>query len=358
MSFLPLGWAKNARSADANRNSLPWKSIDGDYLPWKPYAVNWENAMLSRENNELICRVGPGTAMGKAFRRFWVQALLSEELPAPDCDPRRVQLLGEDFVAFRDSDGKVGILDEYCCHRSASLALGRVEAGGIRCIYHGWKFAADGTVLETPNVADPRFKERFKAKAYPVREAGGLVWVYLGPAAQMPAFPRWPFFELTAAHLLPVYAVVNCNYVQIIEGLVDSSHLTVLHTAPLKSTGGSELDFAIHYVAIRPVSENPADGSMARIASFVPPCFILNPNGDLFFAIVPVSDTRTLFFHVWWHADKEIGEEPLRSQQLEFVGLDQAALDAYGLSLRTCDSPQAACRGNNFLQDREAQRNG
>jgi phthalate 4,5-dioxygenase oxygenase subunit len=111
--------------------------------------------MLSRENNEMICRVGPGTAMGKAFRRFWVPALLSEELPAPDGDPRRVQLLGEDFVAFRDSEGKVGILDEYCCHRSASLALGRVEAGGIRCIYHGWKFAVDGTVLETPNVAGP-----------------------------------------------------------------------------------------------------------------------------------------------------------------------------------------------------------
>ena len=118
--------------------------------------------MLSRENNELICRVGPGTAMGKAFRRFWLPALLSAELPAPDCDPRRVQLLGEDFVAFRDSDGKVGLLDEYCPHRNASLGLGRVEGGGIRCIYHGWKFAVDGTVLETPNVADPTFKDRFK----------------------------------------------------------------------------------------------------------------------------------------------------------------------------------------------------
>src|SRR5258707_10162619 len=110
---------------------------------------SWEDAMLGKENNELIRRVGAVAPMGTAFRRFWVPALLSSELPAPDCDPRRVQLLGEDFVAFRDSDGKVGILDEYCCHRSASLALGRVEARGIRCIYHGWKFAAHGTVLET-----------------------------------------------------------------------------------------------------------------------------------------------------------------------------------------------------------------
>jgi phthalate 4,5-dioxygenase len=336
--------------------------------------------MLSKENSELICRVGAGTAMGTALRRFWLPALLSEELPAPDCDPRRVQLLGEDFIAFRDSEGKVGLLDEYCCHRSASLALGRVEAGGIRCIYHGWKFAVDGTVLDTPNVADPTFKERFKAKAYAVREAGGLIWVYLGPPTQMPAFPKWSFFDLPAPNRLPVYAVINCNFVQIMEGLVDSAHLTVLHTSPLKTTGGSELDFAkktahmqfnaaprieaeetdfgFHYVALRPVSEEPRDGAMARIASFVPPCFILNPNGDLFFALVPVSDTRTLFFHVWWDANKKIGEDPLRSQQLEFVGLDPASLDAYGLSLRTCDSPQAACRANNFLQDRDAQRRG
>jgi phthalate 4,5-dioxygenase len=336
--------------------------------------------MLSKENSEMICRVGAATPMGTALRRFWLPALLSEELPAPDCDPRRVQLLGEDFIAFRDSDGKVGLLDEYCCHRSASLALGRVEAGGIRCIYHGWKFAVDGTVLDTPNVADPTFKERFKAKAYPVREAGGLIWVYLGPPAQVPAFPKWPFFNLPAPNRLPVYAVINCNFVQVMEGLVDSAHLTVLHTSPLKTTGGSELDFAkktahlqfnaaprieaeetdfgFHYVAIRPVSEDSRDGMMARIASFVPPCFILNPNGDLFFALVPVSDTRTLFFHVWWDANKKIGEDPLRSQQLEFVGLDPASLDAYGLSLRTCDSPQAACRANNFMQDRDAQRRG
>src|SRR5260370_14435557 len=169
-----------------------------------------EDAMLTKENNELICRVGSGTAMGTAFRRFWLPALLSDELSAPDCDPRRVQLLGKDFVAFRDSDGKVGLLDEYCCHRNASLALGRVEAAGIRCIYHGWKVAADGTVLDTPNVADPTFKERFKANAYAVQEAGGLILVHLRPPAQMPAFPKWPFFDPPAPNRLPVYAVINC----------------------------------------------------------------------------------------------------------------------------------------------------
>ncbi len=283
-------------------------------------------------------------------------------------------------MAFRDSDGKVGILDEYCCHRSASLRLGRVEERGIRCIYHGWKFAADGTVMDTPNVPDPRFKERIKAKAYPAREAGGLVWVYLGPATQMSEFPNWPSFDVPASHRLAVYAVVSCNFVQVMEGLVDSSHLSVLHTSPLKTTGGSELDFAkktthmqfhaaprieaeetdfgFHYVAMRPVSEVPEDGVMARVAAFVPPCFVLNPNGDLFFAVVPVNDHRCLFFHVWWDRDRKFGEEPLRSQQLEFVGLDRTALDAFGLSLKTCDLPAAASRVNNFLQDRDAQRRG
>src|SRR5437868_2681183 len=129
--------------------------------------------MLSREDNELMCRVGPGTGMGEVMRRTWMPALLSSEMPERGGDPVHVELLGENFVAFRDGDGNIGLLDEHCCHRGASLAVGRVEKCGIRCIYHGWVFAADGQVLETPNVADPRFKERFKAKSYPVREAGG-----------------------------------------------------------------------------------------------------------------------------------------------------------------------------------------
>src|SRR5882757_3386707 len=137
--------------------------------------------MLSDVDNDLICRVGPGTAMGKAMRRFWIPALMSSELPVTDRDPVHVELLNESFVAFRDANGQVGLLDELCCHRGASLTVGRVEDCGIRCVYHGWLFAADGTVLETPNVQGPGFKAHVKAKAYPVREAGGLIWTYLGP---------------------------------------------------------------------------------------------------------------------------------------------------------------------------------
>ena len=146
--------------------------------------------MLSKEDNELMCRVGPETPMGEALRRYWLPALLASDLPHPDCDPKRVRLVGEDFIAFRDNKGRIGFLDEYCRHRSASLALARVEDCGIRCTSR-LKFAYDGTVLETPNVEDPNFKTRFKARAFPAREAGGLIWVYLGPKEKEPPFPHY-----------------------------------------------------------------------------------------------------------------------------------------------------------------------
>src|ERR1700687_3521616 len=135
--------------------------------------------MLPNDKNELLTRVGPGTPMNALFKRYWMPALLSSDLE-PDGDPKRITLLGEHYVAFRDSAGRVGIFDETCCHRGCSLSLGRNENDGLRCIFHGWKFAVDGTILETPNVADPAYKTRFKQVAYPVREAGDLIWVYLG----------------------------------------------------------------------------------------------------------------------------------------------------------------------------------
>ena len=200
--------------------------------------------MVPFEENELMCRVGAGTPMGEAMRRFWVPACLSAELPEPDVDPIRVELLGDTFVAFRDSKGTVGLLDEYCCHRGASLTIGRVENCGVRCLYHGWLFGADGSVLETPNVADPHFKERFKAKAYPVREAGGFVWTYLGAADKAPPFPDFAWLESEPETRLATLQVNGCNYVQMLEGLLDSSHLTLLHSTSLKRAAGSEINFA------------------------------------------------------------------------------------------------------------------
>ena len=336
--------------------------------------------MLTHAENELICRVGPGTGMGAAMRRHWLPALSSAELPEPGGDPVHVELLGEHFVAFRGTDGQVGLLDERCCHRGASLLLGRVEGCGIRCIYHGWKYAVDGKVLEAPNVPDGKFKDRIRARAYPVREAGGLIWTYLGSADLQPPFPAWPWMNLEASHRINAMALVNCNYVQVMEGLVDSSHLSVLHITPLSRAGSSELDFArqtehmafdaaprieaeltdfgFHYVALRDIASPEGQRIEARVAAFMSPCFIANPNGDLFFALVPVNDVTTRFYHVWWNTERKIGEEPLRSEQLKFVGLDEAALARHGMTPATATTALRPSRENRWHQDRELLRSG
>src|SRR5579884_749980 len=154
--------------------------------------------MLKREENELITRVGPGTPMGATMRRYWMPALLSSELPEPDCPPKRVRLLGEDLIAFRDSSGKVGLLQENCPHRGASLFFGRNEECGLRCVYHGWKFDTEGNCTDMPNEpAESDFRTKVKAVAYPTCERGGVVWAYLGSRSVPPPLPS------IEANLLP-----------------------------------------------------------------------------------------------------------------------------------------------------------
>ena len=179
--------------------------------------------MLNREDNALICHVGPGTPMGDMMRRYWHPVCTSAQLPVPDGPPLRVRLLGEDFVAFRDTEGRVGLLEELCMHRGASLALGRVEEGGIRCLYHGWKFDVNGTVLETPNHADPKYRARMKAPCFPVREEGGLVWAYVGPKEHEPPFSRYAFMDAQPEHRVVLRINVQCNYLQLVEGGEDST---------------------------------------------------------------------------------------------------------------------------------------
>lgn len=332
--------------------------------------------MLSKQDNELMCRVGAGTAMGDAMRRFWLPVIQSSEMPEANGEPQTVELLGERFVVWRDAKGRPGLFAEGCLHRGSSMQLARSEGDGLRCIYHGWKFAVDGTVLETPNVEDPRFKERIKGRTYAVREAGGILWAYLGPQGDAPPFPHWAFMDLPDAHRINAVAVVNANFVQVIEGLVDSSHLTVLHSSALARTNDSDLDYAkktshmqfdaaprieadetdfgFHYVAIRQLEGK----RIARVTAFAAPCFIANANGDIWLAIVPVNDERCNLYHVWWDAEKRVGEEPLRSEQLRFVGLDEPTLRKYGMTPDTCDSPAAMSVANGFRQDRAQQRSG
>lgn len=329
--------------------------------------------MLSNKDNDLMCRTGRDLPMGKAMRHFWIPALLSAELPAPDCDPVHVELLGENFVAFRDSQGHVGLLDEMCCHRGASLVLGRAENCGLRCIYHGWLFAADGTVLETPNIPDATFKSRFKAKAYPVREAGGVIWTYIGDPAVMPAFYDFPFLDADPKKILPTVQIIGCNYIQVLEGLLDSSHLSVLHISQFMSQGlpdikfvqntqhmqhdaaprieVQETDFGLQYGAVRVFG----DKAETNVTAFISPFFILNPN-DIYMAIVPMSDTKCAFYSVWYDGKRDYGEDPLRGEQLAAVGLDR--LEEFGMTRQSFYTANHPSRANAYRQDRDLMRAG
>jgi phthalate 4,5-dioxygenase len=338
--------------------------------------------MLDISDNQRLTRVGPDQVMGQVLRRYWLPFLLAEELP-PGADPKRVELLGERFVAWRDDNGRAGLYHEACLHRGASMLLARAEGDGLRCIYHGWKFAVDGRVLDTPNVADPAFKQRIKGRTLPVREEAGLLWAYLGPLELEPAFPRWPWMDLPPQNRLPTRHVEDCNFVQVIEGLVDSSHLGLLHMDGLKASDSAadlgyaqkinsmqhnlaprqevlDTEWGFYYAALRDINatgEQPARTEV-RIAAFVAPCIVLNPNGDIASWVVPLSDTRTAFFHCFWSDSERLGVEPARSRMLGFVGLTPAKLLAFGLTDDTIGSADRPNPGNNFLQDRSAMRSG
>ncbi len=203
--------------------------------------------MLSKEDNEFLCRIGPGTPMGNLFRRFWLPAMLSDELPEPDGPPIRLRLLGEDLVAFRDTNGDVGVLAANCAHRGASLFFGRNEERGLRCIYHGWKYDVAGTCVDMPNEpAETSFAGKIHHTAYPTREQGGVMWAYLGPRELEPALPGLEWAQLAASHRSASKWIQETNYLQGFEGDIDSSHSSFLHSY------------------LRP-SETPRDGTISSI---------------------------------------------------------------------------------------------
>ena len=150
--------------------------------------------MLRKEQNDLLTQTGPGTPMGQLFRRYWIPALLSEELPENDCPPVRVKLLSERLLAFRDTQGRYGLIDEFCAHRGVSLWFGRNEDCGLRCPYHGWKYDVTGQCVDVPSEPEgSRFKQKVKLKSYPMVERGGVVWIYMGPPEFQPPPPEWEF---------------------------------------------------------------------------------------------------------------------------------------------------------------------
>ena len=168
--------------------------------------------MLKPEDNERLVRVGRGKPAGELFRRYWIPALLSSEVDEPDGPPARVRLLGEDLVAFRDTNGRVGLVDAYCPHRRAPLFFGRNEECGIRCAYHGWKFDVDGNCLDTPaEPADTGLKSRIKLTAYPTLDRGGIVWAYLGPHDRQPPPPDFEWLRAPATHRHVSKTFEHCN---------------------------------------------------------------------------------------------------------------------------------------------------
>jgi len=187
--------------------------------------------MLTQDENELLTRTGPGTAMGEYLRDRWTPAVRAALLEA-DGAPARVRLYGKNYVAFRATDGRVGFLDEECPHRRVSLAIARNEDNALRCLFHGWKIEVSGRLVEAPSEPPERqdaFCAAIRINRYPVREAGGLIWVYLGTRASPPPFAEFEFTRLPESHVDIRRAVVHCNWLQGFEGTLDTVHAGILH---------------------------------------------------------------------------------------------------------------------------------
>jgi phenylpropionate dioxygenase-like ring-hydroxylating dioxygenase large terminal subunit len=200
--------------------------------------------MLSKEDNELVTNTDPGTPMGELMRRFWLPVALSEELPGPDCVPIKLKILNEELIAFRDSDGKVGLIDAYCPHRGAPMFFGRNEESGLRCVYHGWKFDVTGACVDLPNTPEgDTFKNKVTTIAYPCVEAGGMVFSYMGPRDKQPPFPEFDFAKVPASHIYVSKFQLECNYLQATEGDFDPSHGVFLHSTLDNNASNPQFQF-------------------------------------------------------------------------------------------------------------------
>ncbi len=327
--------------------------------------------MLAREDNELLTRVGPGTPMGETMRRYWIPALLAWELPEPDGAPVRVRLLGEDLVAFRDTQGRVGLLDEYCPHRRASLFFGRNEECGLRCVYHGWKFDADGRCVDMMNEPESLdFKHKVRTVAYPTVELGGLVWTYMGPPDLQPPLPHFAWTQAPATHRHVSKVVQESSWLQGLEGGIDTSHAPILHralTADSTRPGFKPADpfvrgkaptivvdltdYGYCYAGLRPLDE--ADVHI-RAYHFVLPFHQIRPSrtsrggplvaGHIW---VPMDDETTMVYNWMYRATGE----PLGDDERLERTLGNGPLDVDQTTFRSTRN-----RHNNYLLDRQVQK--
>ena len=192
--------------------------------------------MLRREQSDLLTQTGPGTPGGRLFRSYWIPALLAEELPDNECPPVRVKLLSERLIAFRDTLGRYGLIDEFCAHRGVSLWFARNEDCGLRCPYHGWKYDYTGQCTEVPSEPEESgFCRKIKLKAYPLIERGGVLWTHMGAAERRPPLPEWEFAMVPRERSFTSKRLQECNWLQAMEGGIDSSHVSFLHRGELSS---------------------------------------------------------------------------------------------------------------------------
>jgi nitrite reductase/ring-hydroxylating ferredoxin subunit len=277
--------------------------------------------MLSVEENELLARVGPGTPGGSLLRRYWHPVLKASALEAGG-EPLRVRLLGEDFVAFRSPDGELGFIEEACPHRRVSMSLARNEACGLRCLFHGWVVGRDGTVVEAPSEPAERgnFAAKVRTQRYHVREEAGLVWVFIGSGEPAP-FPAFPFTALPLDHIDVAQVPGRCNWAQLLEGQIDSAHVSHLHSSvpnPLSAMNNYDPAprFDVHNTAwgyhIGALRSLPDGRYYTRITEFVMPYFqfippAAPPETALYDTIprfmvcqVPLDDEHTTVWYVMW----------------------------------------------------------
>jgi len=303
--------------------------------------------MLSKEDNELLSRVGPGTPMGELMRQYWIPAIRSDELPAPDCPPLRVKLLGEELIGYRATSGAVGLMQNACPHRGASMFFGRNEEEGLRCVYHGWKFDVTGACVDMPSEpAESNFKNKVRAKAYPTYERGGVIWAYMGPREVPPPLPQIEAFLLAeGAH--QVSAIHRpCNWMQGWEGEMDTVHAAFLHFGAAKPEDQKpgtynfyqanqrhakfsvvETEFGTSYGAYRPAED---DTYYWRIAHMLFPFYAMIPQGEIgkdakIGAYVPMDDEHTMHWEIFLRpeilggpgvADRAADPRPLGEQHV------------------------------------------
>ncbi len=332
--------------------------------------------MLTAEENDLLCRVEGDAPMGQLMRRHWVPVCMAEEVAERDGTPLKVRLLGEDLVAFRDTDGRLGLIDEYCPHRRASLVLGRNEECGLRCLYHGWKIDVDGNVVEMASEpAGSGLADKVKHKAYPVREAGGFIWAYMGPAETMPAFEQPAFAPTPDVQVSILKFRVNANWAQVLEGQIDSAHSSTLHSSdmvPARVDGAKATEqnwlrpstdkvpryqyertpYGFRYAAIRRPIQNANSHDYVRVTVYIAPFIALIPPNNVHnvaTVLGPVDDTHTDFYFLAWNgADKPgVDQETWRKFNAAQVGID---MDGEYRNVRT--------RDNNYRQDRQAMKLG